>query len=203
MPYRLDSLSITDPAAGRLELRGDGFGAAGELLSLLESADVQRFMMLTPHETARAAEIAERYRDALKAVYANGDWQPPEIDPAASQSRAQLADEVRSLLGAERAELLRRLSWRIRGGEALVDDSLATALGISPEQRERVVAIARENEREQKRILEDLRSVRLRGPAALQERGRAAMRAAQQRLIVVLTPEQSRRFQQLIKEPSR
>src|SRR5262245_26996004 len=102
-----------------LTLHGDGFAAAGELASLAASPDVHSFVALSPEEVARAGELGARYRQALTELYRQRAWKPPHVDPAAASARQALWTGVRTLLGPERAERLRRLSWRLLDGDAL------------------------------------------------------------------------------------
>jgi hypothetical protein len=197
MAYRLGTLRFDDPEAGTITVEGDGFAAAGEPVTLLVSPEVQRYLAMSADEAAAAADIAKGYREALKQIYAGGDWKPTHIDPAARPARQEVEARIEQLLGRDRAERLKRLSWRIRGGDALLDDDVAAALQLTPDQRRALAAAAAENERDHQRILGELRSVRLQSPTELQDRGTRAHDAGQERLLALLTTEQRQKFEQL------
>ena len=101
MAYRSGELRLDDPEAGRLRVTGDGYAAAGELVTLIVSPDVQRFLGMSDDEVARASEIDRRYREALRRTYAGHAWRSPHIDPAALPARQDVEREVERLLGAE------------------------------------------------------------------------------------------------------
>jgi len=203
MAYRSGELRLDDPEAGGLRVTGDGYAAAGELVTLIVSPDVQRYLGMSDDEVARAAEIDQRYREALRRTYADGTWRPTHVDPAALPARQQVEREVGGLLGEERTARLQRLSWRVRGGDALLDEDVADALRLTDGQRRQLVAVAEENEREYARVLAEFSAVRGRGaprtgdPAGLGGRVRDADEVGSARLLALLTPEQREQFTRL------
>lgn len=203
MAYRLGVLRLEDPEAGELRVTGDGYAAAGEVVTLVVSPDVQRLLRMSDDEVAAAAEIDRQYRKALRAVYSGGGWRPPHLDPAARPARHEAERQVGRLLGEERMQLVRRLSWRARGADALLDEDVADVLGLTEEQRRRAATVAEENEREIARTTAEISAVRNRGAgrtsdsAGLGERVAAADRAGRARLLAVLTPQQRERFTRL------
>jgi hypothetical protein len=203
MAYRAGELQIDDPEAGELRVTGDGYAAAGEVVTLLVSPDVHLLLGMSGEEVAGASEIDQRYRAVLRHVYASGEWRPPSVDPAAQPARDEVEREVGRLLGSERAARLRRLSWRVRGGDALLDEALADVLDLTEEQRRRVATVAEENEAEHARVLAEYSAVRGRGAgrssdsSELLGRARDADAAGSARLLALLTPEQRLRFARL------
>jgi hypothetical protein len=83
MAYRFGELRLDDPEAGRLRVTGDGYAAAGELVTLIVSPEVHRLLGMSDDEVAGASEIDRRYREALRRIYSGGHWGPPHVDPAA------------------------------------------------------------------------------------------------------------------------
>ncbi|MGY1679340.1 hypothetical protein [Geodermatophilus sp. SYSU D01176] len=203
MAYRAGELRVDDPEAGELRVTGDGYAAAGEVVTLLVSPDVHLLLGMSGEEVAGAAEIDRRYREVLRHVYASGGWRPPSVDPAAQRARDEVEREVRRLLGSERAARLRRLSWRVRGGDALLDEALADVLDLTEDQRRAVATVAEENEAEYARVLAEYSAVRGRGAgrsrdsSGLLDRARDADVAGSARLLALLTPEQRERFAHL------
>ena len=203
MAYRLGELRLDDPEAGRLRVDGDGYAAAGELVTLVVSPDVHRLLGMSDDEVAGASEIDRRYREALRRIYSGGHWRPPHVDPAALPARKEVERAVERLLGEDRASRLRRLSWRVRGGDALLDDGVADVLRLNEEQRTQVATVAEENEQELARVLAESTAVRSRGadrisdPSVLRDRAMRAEEAGQARLLALLTPEQRERLTRL------
>ena len=200
MAHRAGELRIDDPEAGELRVAGDGYAAAGEVVTLLVSPDVHLFLRMSDEEVTRAARIEQRYREALRHLYAGGQWRPPQVDPAARSARQEVEREVGRLLGGERAARLRRLSWRVRGGDALLDEDVADVLHLTAEQRRLLATVAADNEREYTRVLAEAGAVRGRGAqrsrdsSGLRGRARDADHAGSARLLELLTPEQRERF---------
>ena len=200
MAYRAGELRIDDPEAGELRVAGDGYAAAGEVVTLLVSPDVHLLLGMSGEEVARAAQIERRYRGTLQQLYAGGGWRPPHVDPAALPARQEVEREVGRLLGGERAARLRRLSWRVRGGDALLDEDVADVLHLTAEQRRLLATVAADNEREYTRVLAESSAVRGRGAqrsgdsAGFQGRVREADAVGSARLLELLTPEQRERF---------
>ncbi len=203
MAYRAGELRIDDPEAGELRVTGDGYAAAGEVVTLLVSPDVHLLLGMSGEEVARAAQIERRYRETLRQLYSGGEWRPPHIDPAALPARRAVGREVEGLLGEHRAARLHRLSWRVRGGDALLDDEVADDLGLTEEQRRRLATVAEENEAGYARVLAEYSAVRGRGAgrssdsSGLLGRARDADVAGSARLLALLTPEQRERFARL------
>jgi hypothetical protein len=207
MAYRSGELRLGDPGAGRLRVTGDGYAAAGELVTLIVSPDVQRFLGMSDDEVARASEIDRRYREALRRTYAGQAWRPPHLDPAALPARQEVERQVERLLGAERTARLHRLSWRVRGGDALLDEDVAGVLRLTEEQRRQVATVAEENEREYTRVLAGSSAVRGRegqrtgDSAGFADRVADADEAGSARLLALLTPGQQEQFTRLKADP--
>lgn len=202
MAFRQGELRAEDREAGRLSVQGDGYAAAGELVTLVTSPDVHRILGMSAPEIARAVRIGERYREALRSIYASGQWRPPHADEATLPARRAVDDAVIQLLGPERSARVRRLSWRIRSGDALLDSEVAAVLRLTSDQRGEIVRIAEENERAAAAALSATnhargRGARLSDPAVLHESARRVNDAGHARLLAVLTPEQRARFAQL------
>jgi hypothetical protein len=203
MAYRAGELHVDDPEAGELRVTGDGYAAAGEVVTLLISPDVHLLLGMSEEEVARAAQIDRRYREALRQLYSGGQWRPPHADPATLPARQEVERKVGRLLGDERAARLRRLSWRVRGGDALLDEDLADTLRLTGEQRRQLATVPEENEAEYTRVLAEAGAVRGReaqrssDSTQLENRARDADEAGSARLLALLTPEQQEQFTRL------
>ena len=200
MRSRLGSFSVVDPLVGPLELESDGFGAGDEPLKLALQPAVQRYLALAPEEVREVERIWREYTDSLEQMYAADAEQPaPEQNPAVTLAKKRAEADIARLLNGPRGRSLRALSWRLRGGEALLDVDVAAALQLSPEQRAELARIASENDEEFARRLEELKAARV-----LPEHHRAIVAAhrrdSSERLLTVLTPEQRDRYLSLQSE---
>jgi hypothetical protein len=199
--YRLGKVTVHDPEAGELALEGDGYAAAGEAVTLLASPDVQRFLRMSDAEVDEGANVVARYRSAVEQRAQHDSWTPSQVDPPTRAAGERVWADLETLLGPERTASLKRLSWRVRDGDALLDDDVAAALHLTPAQREAIATMAAGNEADHQRVLADIRSVRLRDHRELEARGRQADQAGHERLLATLTPEQRAAFEALKKAP--
>jgi hypothetical protein len=203
MAYRSGERCFEDLEAGRLRANGDGYAAAGELVTLVVSPDVQRFLGMSDDEITGVSNVERHYREALRRIYSDGEWRPPQVDPATLPARQEADREVERLLGDERTARLRRLSWRVRGGDALLDPYVADTLHLTEEQRRRAATVAEENERDHARLLAEVSAAHGRGAqrmsdsSGLEDRVVGADQAGSARLLALLTPEQHEQFARL------
>jgi hypothetical protein len=195
--YRLGTLNFHDEQAGSLVLEGDGFAAAGEIGTLVANPGVAKYLGLSESDERRARELVDAYRQALQNIGQSGRWTPPSLDERAAPARTELAAQVAQLLGPERDAALRRLSWRVRDGFALVDDDVASALELTPEQRAAVADAARKAEQDNQAVLRTVTPRRLATHQPIEAAGREATSASSGRLRAILTPEQQSRFERM------
>lgn len=202
MPYRLGRLHIDDPDLGRLEIEGDGFAAAGEPVTLVVEPTVQEHLQMLEEERAVALGIVRAYRQAVSAEYASGDWVPPHRHPGVRRARQEAEARLDEMLGPERASRLQRLSWRLRGADALLDDDLASVLRLSDEQREALMVTMDAREAGKTEIFEAIRGVRLATAEPLEELGRRYELSTSELLLAVLKPRQREEFDRITRPPA-
>ena len=168
--------------------------------TLLVSPAVARYLGLSESEAGAARAIVDEYRAALGAVYGDGHWKSPLLDPQARAARDRLASRAEQLLGADRFARLKRLSWRILDGTALVDDEVAALLQLTPSQRTAIAAAAQQAEDDNQRVLRSMshvRQARLASHQPIEDAGRAAAQDSDARLRALLTPQQREQFEQI------
>ena len=195
-PFRLGRITVQDEQAGSLELEGDGYAAAGEIATLLVSPGVVGFLSMTGDEQKAAGALVETYRRSVQQL-SDGHSTPPSLNPKVRPARTALADGVRRVLGQERAARLDQLSWRIRGGDALVDEEVAERLQLTDAQRAAIAETAAQLEQENQRLLSTISHVRqgrLASHQPLEDPAEQARRVADERLLGLLSAEQRRLF---------
>lgn len=196
MAFRRGTRRLVDPLAGPLALTGDGFAAAGELVTLVVTPEVQRFLEMTPAEIDAARRAVEAYRAALTALHA--DAAPAGPDPRDTRDAARHASAaLQAIVGGNRFTRLRALSWRVLGGDALLDDDVATLLELSPEQRAALASLAQANEQQTADAFKEYSRARLASVDDLHARIAADDAARSRSLLDRLTPAQRLRFEQL------
>ena len=202
MAYRLGPLNVYDPDLSTLELTGDGFAAAGELVTVVVDATVQNRLELTADEVRLAREIVEAYRHDVERAYATGDWLAPHRHPAVRRAQAEAEAKIATLLGPHRMQRLKQASWRARNADALLDDDVANALELSEQQRQALLAVMDVNESEKTKIFEEIRHLRLRTTERLQELALQYEETGAERLLAVLTTQQRQAFERLKNQPT-
>lgn len=192
MAYRFGRLTVRDPEFGSLELEGDGFAAAGEAIRLVLDPAVQKQLGLSD-DAARAAEaIWRRYQQEVSADHDAAEDAAAGAPPV-PRRRTDAEGALSRLLPAPAYRRLQELSWRIRGGDALLEEDVARALGLSAAQREELTRLAGENEEGSRELYRGMAGARV-TEAAFRERARHHAEAASERLLAVLTPEQAKAF---------
>jgi hypothetical protein len=195
--YRLGRLRVHDPEIGPLELQGDGYAAAGELVTLVAEPGVQRWLGMTADEAREAVQVVDAYRQEVSAAYASGEWLPPHRHAGAGQARAKAEARIATLLGDDRARRLARVSRRLRGADSLLDEDVAAAIGLSAAQRQALLAAMDENEAARAQLFRELRPLRLESPADLEERGKRDEESGAERLFALITAPQREAFERL------
>jgi hypothetical protein len=190
---------VNDPAAGPLEIEGDGYAAAGEPVTLVRVPAVRDYLHLTPDEARDLDASVVRFRGAVQQVHARKAVTPPR-DPDVLAVRRETEREIAARIGAERWQQLLRLSWRIRDADALLDPEVADALRIGAEQRARLEALHAEGEKNASDVLREFSNVRLRSNAPIEARGIEYEHDQHERLRDVLTPAQRAAFDRLKSE---
>jgi hypothetical protein len=195
--FRQGQLTWRDPDAGTLELQGDGFAAAGEIVTLVVNPAVQRWLGMSASETAEAARTVDEYRDALRLAHAASDAPAADVSRATARARAAAEARVAALLGEPRLQRVKSLSWRIRDGDALFDAEVGAALGLDPGQQQALEAARQINVRDARESSRDLSSARVSNAAEFEARATAGADQRNQRLLAVLTPQQRETFDRL------
>jgi hypothetical protein len=193
MDFRRGRLTVDDPIFGRLQVEGDGFSAAGELASIVPLTLVQKGAALTAEQSKELTNIVHRYRDALTALYREQD---PDLAARAQALRRVSEAEMSEVLGAA-AAAIKKLSWRIRNGDALLDEEVCRALGLSEEQRHELARIQAENRQAASGASHDARGARYSTPAAFEAVARSAHAEEDERLLSILSSSQRMAFEAL------
>jgi hypothetical protein len=187
MEFRLGRLDVNDPEFGRLEMEGDGYAAAGELVTISILPTVQRQLGLTADQSASIADTVRQYRDRMS----RGD--------AVASARTEAERRISATVGHDPATRLKRLSWRIRGADALLDEEVADALALGAETRT-ALAQAREDRAARRTAANRAFSgARFATADAFQARATEAAAVDDDMLLNVLSADQLAAFERLIR----
>ncbi len=179
----------------------DGYTRPGDLIALIAFPAVQDELRMTEKQRGDAKELSEEFRRDLRAVYAAPgvqdapDGTPP---PKAMESKARYARRIQeSLLTADQQRRLGEISLQVRGGTALLDEDLAQKLEISSEQKRGLEEARKVNEIALRKKREEAKGIRFKSREDQDAYWAEHNRAADQRLLDVLTSSQREKFKVL------
>jgi hypothetical protein len=195
--FRLGRLAVDDPEFGPLEVEGDGFSAAGELPTIVTTPAVQRQIGFTTEQSDRIARIVREYRDAVSVLFAQERSHPSSREARMEHLRADANSRLAVVLGQQIADRLKRLSWRIRNADALLDRDVAVPIGLTAAQLEGLARIRRANRLEASAAMREVNRARFKDPTAFEQRASQGHGSGDERLLAILTPEQLGAFERL------
>jgi len=194
MEFREGALPVDDPECGRIVVEGDGYAAAGELVTLVVVAEVLRCLGLMPDQVSELARVVADYRAALSRLARNGE---EAGDQAVARVRADSEREIERIVGPAVTARLRRLSWRIRNGDALLDPDVSASLELAPETQQALVAARQENRRIAGAANREISRARFVTQGVYGEHALTTHQGADERLLALLTSDQRAAFERL------
>jgi hypothetical protein len=137
------------------------------------------------------AEQRARIEEMLARV---GGFFPRPRRQFLEAARAQDA-ELRQILSPEQRRRLRQIGLQVQGTGAFREPEVSAALKLTAEQRERIQGI------EEETFFGGLRMRPGTPPEEIRKHHEQRMREAGERILAVLTPEQTRRWREMTGEP--
>lgn len=193
-------IAICSPAlAQRGGGRGFGGGgrmAGGNLLGLLGQKPVQEDLKLTDDQVKKVDEQVEKQREVFAALR---DLSPKERQKEAATQAEASKKSLSEILKEDQLKRLKQISLQQRGGQALADPEVASALNLTTEQKDRITAI-------QDGVQSQMRELFQAGAAGgdreeLQKKGQELRTATDQKILAVLTDAQQAKLKELKGEP--
>jgi len=192
-------VAISSPAlAQRGGGRGFGGGrmAGGNLLGLLGQKPVQEDLKLTDDQVKKVDEQVEKQREVFAALR---DLTPEERQKEAATQAEATKKSLSEILKEDQLKRLKQISLQQRGGQALTDAEVASALNLTTEQKDRITAI-------QDGVQSQMRELFQAGAAGgdreeLQKKGQELRTATDQKILAVLTDAQQAKFKEMKGEP--
>ncbi len=200
-----EKLARSQPSASHAGLtainrRLDSMRGRSEL-DLLDQQSVQEDLGLSPTQGERASQLVRERQEVWRELHPRGfrddlqtltheQWNA-RFDNLAAREKA-LAD----LLTAEQSKRLRQIVLQLRGRQALSDPEVATQLGLTKEQKDRI----REINLERRRVLQSRGDAGPPAPRDRQER-ESSWRKISDPILNVLTEGQKSRWNALTGPP--
>jgi hypothetical protein len=148
------------------------FGLPGEWSSILRQEPVLKELQLTPKQA-----------ESIQTILKN-----PKL--TTEESRKKIGEVV----NADQARRLKQISWRTSGGFALFEPEVATALGISSEQEQKLSEISRKENGEMRSFMS---RARFRSREAMNNFIADRRTHTSDLLLAVLSSGQRRKFEEL------
>jgi serine/threonine protein kinase len=168
-------------------------------LMLVGQKSVKEELKLNPEQTAKLTEVQDKQRLPLWDFRKHGPPIPPEAMRRKFEERERVAEEaLAKILNPQQAMRLKQIALQQQGGYALADPEIADSLGLTLDQSAQLRSIL-----EQAR--KPFRHPHGRGgpPPHPWPGFFEARKNTQEKLLAVLTPEQTARWNTLTGEPFR
>jgi Spy/CpxP family protein refolding chaperone len=200
LAFVVAALAICSPAMAQRGGGGRGFGggrmAGGNLLGLLGQKPVQEDLKLTDDQVKKVDDQVEKQREVFAALR---DLSPEERQKEAATQAEATKKNLSEILKDGQLKRLKQISLQQRGGQALADPEVSSALNLTSEQKDRITAI-------QDGMQSEMRELFQAGAAggdreALQKKGQELRTATDGKVLAVLTDAQQAKLKEMKGEP--
>jgi Spy/CpxP family protein refolding chaperone len=183
-------VAMTAPAARAQRGGGGGFGMGPAFLLGQES--VQKDLKLSDDQIAKVKDFEQKRREALSGLR---DLSQEERQKKMEEQNKADHKAIAEILKPEQVKRLKQIAWQLQGPQALANEEVSTALGLSADQKDKL-----------KKIGDDMRTqMRELFQAGGGEEARKKMEELRKntsdKMMEVLTPEQKTKLKELTGEP--
>jgi len=187
--------------------RGGMFGPmGGGGLMLLRMPEVQQELKMTPPQIEKLNAKQDEVRNAMQEAFqgaggpgAFGNMSPEEREKLFAKVREIQSKAVADILDSTQQKRLRQLEIQMQGAAALNNPEVATALGITADQRTKIAAVQREAMEAQRAAMQgiDFRNMSDEDRQKLGARMQEARRQTEAKILALLTDAQRARFKEM------
>jgi Spy/CpxP family protein refolding chaperone len=184
-------VALTAPAA--LAQRGGGGGFGMGPAFLLGQESVQKDLKLSDDQVTKIKDFEQKRREAL-----SGLRDLSQEDRRKKMEEQNKADHkaIAEILKPEQVKRLKQIAWQLQGPQALADEEVVTALGLSADQKDKVKKIGEESRQQMRELFQ---------PGGNREEAQKKMqelrKATNDKMMEVLSPEQKTKLKELTGEP--
>ncbi|MDT7972332.1 MAG: hypothetical protein RRB24_05830 [Armatimonadota bacterium] len=187
--------AMAQPPAGR---PGGPFGGrlGGPMLmvGLLRSPQVQQELKLTDQQKQQLEQLGEQWREKMRGLR---DLPPEERRQKGEGMRAEVEKQLATILNEQQMKRLKQIALQVEGYAALERPEIADQVGLTKEQRQKIRDILRQAGEKRREAFQQGQGDR---QAAFQ-RMREIRQWVDGEIEKLLTPEQKKKWQELIGEP--
>ena len=182
---------LAEPAAA--QRRGQGGMRLGEATQaqLLQIDAVQKDLKLTDDEKSKVAAIHEKATSGRRQVMAANSKDSKERGPKLAELNKQLDAEIEKVLDDGQKKRLQEIVLQVNGAGALEKDDIQKALKITDEQKAKLTEIQKANTKARRDAVAQLDG------ATRTTKETQLFLDGNKKLLEVLTPEQSKQFEEM------
>ncbi len=184
---------VLSPAqVSEAQRRGRGGMRLGNVSAvfLLQLPEVQAELKLTDDQKAKAADVLTKLADGRSEVIANVAKESHQRGQKIAALAEQASKDVQALLDETQRKRLQQLLLQVNGPNELENKEVQAALHLTDEQKTKLTEVSRTNAKTRREALTDFVGDRW-------EKVNELHKAASQKLLDVLTPEQQKQFDEM------
>jgi len=180
----------SSPALAQQRQRGQRGGFGGSTIVLLTQKSVQDELKLSGEQVQKIKELSDKQRESFRG--------PRDEDARKKREEARQATEkaVTEILKPDQLKRVKQISLQQQGGRALSNPEIAAALKLSNEQKDKIKSIQDET-----RTARGQRGQRGQRSEEERKKQQEARKAANEKLMEVLTSAQKTKWKELTGEP--
>ena len=181
---------IMSPAHAQQRMRGGVRPGNVTSARLLAVGEVQTELKLADEQKTKASEINETLTTGRRELFKKVAKDSRERTEKVAELEKNADASVKELLNDEQEKRLGELLLQVNGASELLKKDVADALQITEEQQKKLVAANKANAKARKEVLEKFEGDRQSKTAELKT-------DEDKKLLVVLTDEQKKKFEQM------
>lgn len=199
-------LLMTSSASAQLGLRGMRFPPSLQNIFMLNSDAVRTELKLSDDQKKALTQLGDQMRaDAMEIISGLQDLSPeeqkeqmPELIKMIGTKGKEMQEKVDKVLDAKQTARMKELSLQRRGASALEDEEVLSALKISDEQKQKLIAVREEGNKLMEEAMQNLRGGGGGGDAGEMRRKMMAMqKELGDKALATLSAEQREQFEKM------
>jgi hypothetical protein len=183
-------LAVSSNAYAQRRDRGGLRPGEASLARLLTLKEVQTDLKLSDKQKAEAADINNTLTEERHKLFAEVSKESRERGKKLTELEEKTSAKVNKLLDDSQQKRLREILIQVNGASELLKKDIQRELGVTDEQREKLVTINRENAKARREALKNEEGDKTAKSVELQ-------READKKLLAVLTEKQREQFETL------
>ena len=176
--------------------RGQRGGFGGGTVSLLTQKSVQDELKLSSEQVTKIKELSDKQRESFGGQRGQRGQRDEETRKKMEEARKATEKAVTEILKPNQLKRVKQISLQQQGGRALSNPEIAAALKLSNEQKDKIKSI-----QEETRTARGQRGQRGQRSEEELKKQQEARKAANEKLMNVLTSEQKTKWKELTGEP--